>query len=54
MPDHLTGEQILDVGKLEPAFPGRHVRDVGDPSLVRACRNKRVGHASLRHRQRVR
>jgi len=51
MPDHLTGEQILNAGEIQSAFCGRHVRDVGHPGLVWSCRNTRVGHDMLRHRQ---
>ncbi len=51
MPDHLTGVQILDAGEIQPAFRGRHVGDVGDPGLVRSCRDKRLGQEILRHRQ---
>ena len=51
MADHLAGEQILDAGEIEPAFRGRHVRDVGDPGLVRSGRDKRLGQDIRCHRQ---
>src|SRR3954453_130347 len=35
--DDLAREGVLDRGQIEPAFPGRHVGDVGDPEAVRLC-----------------
>jgi hypothetical protein len=51
MADHLAGEQILDAGEIQPTVRGRHLRDVGDPGLVRSCGNKRLGQDILRHWQ---
>src|SRR5208282_789720 len=35
-PDDLSGEQIHDHGEVEPSFPGPDVRNIGNPSFVRA------------------
>src|SRR5712671_4794168 len=35
-PDDLSGEQIHDYGQVEPALPGANVRNIRNPSLVRA------------------
>ena len=43
IPDYLTGEQILDAGEIQPAFRGRHVRDVGDPDMLRRLAASTIG-----------
>ncbi len=50
MPDHLTGEQILDAGEIEPAFRGRQWSErpgvvALSPSLSspnRTCTSQRI------------
>ncbi len=54
MADDLAGEQILDAREIQPAFRGRHVRDVGDPGLVRSCGSKGLRQYVFRDRQRMR
>ena len=54
IPDDFAGEHILDASEIQPAFRSWHIRDVGDPGLIRSCGSKCLGQDMLRHRQRVR
>ena len=40
--DDGAGEHVDDESHVRKAHPGRHVRDVGDPKLIRSRRDERA------------